>query len=224
MDIFKNMNRIERGNSFKLVSKIKTDNGEPVIEIYSENDILFLGFIRTTNDLRLKDIMKQLFCYAKLNRYTKIKLEDDAFFTEKTNKNCHYRALIYRAFLNKPSIYLDFGFKSEINVTELRSYIYNYKIKEAKEELIPFIGKLQLREQKKFKSIIEAKDKNINDLFGEYLVKLEHCEDMKFMINKLLELSSKIEKDKISNSFLNRLYEYYKLHQSLVINVSECNT
>jgi hypothetical protein len=222
MSVFNDLEEKPRGNSVKYVSKIKTPDGNSVVEVYEDGDSLVLGFIRTTGKYKLDDLMKQFLCYAKERGKAKVKLEDDAIFSDRNNSSCQYRALIYRVFLNKPGIYDKYGFKPEKDVTEFRSTIYNYKIKEAREELVPLANLISFKnDSDKFKSLVEAEGIDGEKLFGEYIITLK-CADMRFMINKLGDLSGKIEREHRDNNFLKALYRYQKLHQNLV-RIPSCN-
>jgi hypothetical protein len=222
MNAFNDLEKIPRGNSVKYISKAKTSEGNPVVEVYNDGDALVLGFIRTTGEYKLDDLMKQFFCYAKKKGKAKVKLDDDALFSGKNDNSCEFRALIYRVFLNKPGIYEKYGFKPEEDVTELRKEIYDYTIKEARNELIPLANLISYKnDSKKFIELVTASGINEEKLFGEYITNLK-CDDMRFMINKLGELSGKIEKEHKDNKFLRALYRYQKLHQNLV-RIPSCN-
>ena len=176
MSVFNDMVKMPRGNGYKIVSKDTTSDGDPVIEIYEEGpDTLVLSFVRATPKLRLDTLMTQFLCYAaKQPNIKKVKLEDDAVFTNSVDKDCKYRALIYRALIGKKSIYDKYEFKPSTNVDADLALISNYTIGQAREELLPlspkvstFNGKMEL-----FEKLISADGKDGSDLFGKYVTEL----------------------------------------------------
>ena len=218
MNAFKNMIQEERGNGYKFVSSLKTLNNKPVVETYQEgNDTLVLSFVRATPELRLNELMPQFLCYAaKQPHITKVKLEDDALFTDRYDASCQYRALLFRALIGKPSIYSTYKFTPNSNVSNELIIISNYTIEQARAELLPL--KDAVREdggnRELFEKLVKAEGEDGEDLFGKYVVGLP-CNDMSRLINILNELSRKIERERIHNDFLESLRRYYIANQTL---------
>ena len=219
MNVFKNMIQEERGNGYKFVSSLKTLNNKPVVETYQEgDDTLVLSFVRATPELRLNDLMPQFLCYAaKQPHITKVKLEDDALFTDRDDARCQYRALLFRALIGKPSIYSTYEFTPTTNVSNELRIISNYTIKQARDELLPLKDVVRAYDGNRelFEKIVRAEGKDGKDLFGNYVVGLP-CNDMSRLINIFDELSRKIEQNHISNDFLESLRRYYIANKTLI--------
>jgi len=165
--------------------------------------------------------MRQLFCYAFHNGYSKIELEDDALFANRQNSECLYRALIYRLFQNKKSIYEKYGFvpNTNRNVDKLRRDINLYTIGEVKKEIQPILDYLRQNARPRFQQIMDYADDT--QIFGEYIINLQ-CSNLRFMINELLYLSSKIKKNENTPNFLVLLDKYYKAYKKLIVEPT-CN-
>lgn len=211
----------------RLVSTETNDDRKPLIEIQPElidnKKILVLKFIRSKKPIYTFDVLlTQILCYAEQNNYDLVKLEDDALFT--SDEDCLFRALIYRAFQNKNSIYVDKGFYpkvQDIELDKLKDIIYNYKIKDAKN-----LGYFLPEELKLVIENIEAsKD---DERFGEWLLN-EPCIFYRNVINKIEALSKKVKNKEISIDKLNKnTYDfliafrtYFIMHQNL-IRTPEC--
>lgn len=205
----------------RLFSRHTNDKGEPLIIIEPENkNILILKFINSyPPKYTFSDLMKEVLCYAKYNGYIKVKLDDDALFVDKKGTHCEglpckYRALIYRVFMNKSSLYIDQGFVSNIDTTNMRNIIYNFKIKDAKN--------LAIRLDSPYKEVI-LKIPFVEDdnKFGEWIIK-QHCCFMRGIINKLNILKNnpaiKTELNKNSIIFLFAYNQYYEAHKNLTKN------
>jgi hypothetical protein len=228
MNAFKNMIREERGNGYKFVSSLETLNNKPVVETYQEgNDTLVLSFVRATPELRLNELMSQFLCYAaKQPHITKVKLEDDALFTGRDDASCQYRALLFRALIGKPSIYSTYKFTPTTNVSNELIIISNYTIEQARAELLPLKDAVRTYDGNRelFEKLVKAEGKDGEDLFGKYVVELP-CNDMSRLINILNELATKtttkIERERIHNDFLESLRRYYIANKTL-IRAPEC--
>ena len=96
-------------NSIKIISKITTSHG-PILEIkFTQNEnnqinakLIFLRSYADYNANRLINIFLYTCHHYKV---ISISLEDDALFYNK-DKSYGYRALLYRIFFNKQSIYI----------------------------------------------------------------------------------------------------------------------
>lgn len=199
----------------RLVSKATDKNGNPLIEIQpssSSPSTLILKFIRSnppqyTFDLLLKDLL----CYAAKNGYTKVDLEDDAMFT---NGQCTFRSLIYRAFENKDSIYVNKGFQPRQNVKDMKNTLYNYTINDSK-NLATYLPP-DIRD----KILAIPSDKN-NDRFGTWLLNNE-CFLVREVLNRIESLTKKIDSlidlKSSSKQFLKAYQDYYNAHQYLSTN------
>ena len=104
-----------------IILLICTDYGiELKICIYKNNNIGKLNFVRTTQEYNLNELRHIFTCVARYFNCTELILEDDALFTSQLT-NQQYRALIYRIFENKDSLYFggefEFIFKQKENYT-----------------------------------------------------------------------------------------------------------
>lgn len=207
----------------RLVSVEKNQQGEPLIELQTEftnnKKILVLKFIRSKNPIYTFDtLLNDVIYYANNNNYSSIILEDDSLFT--INKNCKVRALIYRAFHNKNSIYVDRGFypkNKDIDLDKHRNIIYNYKIRDALN--------LSLLLPKNIQSVINnIRDTNNNINFGDWLLNQKCC-FYRDVINKIDVLAREVEIENYkiltnnSYEFLKSFRIYYKMHNELIMSI-----
>lgn len=211
----------------RLVSREVDANGNPLVEVQDEEKkgkkILVLKFIRSKKpEYTFDKLLNDVLCYGDKNGYDYVKLEDDALFT--MNGDCMVRALIYRAFQNKNSIYVDRGFYPEnkdVELGKLKDVIYNYRIEDARNLAMLFPSDIQ--------EVITTLDvsKN-NERFGEWLLSRD-CSFYRNVINRIEVISRKIETDEQTKSsvnsnthnFLSSFRTYYLIHQNLVRN-AEC--
>jgi hypothetical protein len=222
----------------RLVSKetVLTSNGnKPLIEIQpgrkdEEGNILELKFIRSKKPYYEFDkLIKGVLCYAKKKGYKKVKLEDDALFSGEGE--CKYRALFFRAFQNKKSLYEDKGFKSSENTDSMREILYNFTVEDAK-ELVKDIDKFNNNLFIEFKKNIEKIPVSLNkERFGKWIddLRTKDCSMMGGAISQLLTLSSKIETwpnnieiDNKSYIFLKTYRNYLRAHEELIQD-ARCN-
>jgi hypothetical protein len=111
-----------------------TKETKPVIEVQPNGSTLKLAFIRSNPPAHpFKTLIKQFLCYATEKGYTKVALEDDAMFTNPEDKTCVYRALMYRLFQGKNSLYVDQGFHPTTNVSEEKERLLAVTVKQMKE-------------------------------------------------------------------------------------------
>ena len=205
----------------RLVSKEVNKKNEPIVEIQSkDNDTLILKFIRSEQPKFIfANLIKQFLCYAKSKHYTKVELEDDSMFND---EDCIFRALYYRVFQNKDSIYKDKGFQPIEDIQLLKKTLYEFKIIDAKN-----LAKLMTD---KIKIIINSiPDMDNDNLFGTWLLKRE-CFFYREVFNRLSVISAqpvaKIDLLDInikSKEFLKAYYKYKKLHETLIRN-ADCDT
>lgn len=208
----------------RLVSTETDGAGNPLIEIQTEikgdTKILILKFIRSKKpSFTFDSLLNDVLCYAEKNQYHYVKLEDDALFT--MDENCMVRALIYRSFQNKNSIYVDRGFypdSEDVELDGLKNIIYNFRIGDAK-NLANFLPEDIHQE---INSIDASLD---NHRFGEWLL-TTHCSFLRNVINRIEVLARKIETDPSSYEsltqdtldFLRSFRAYYFAHTSLIKN------
>lgn len=208
----------------RLVSREVDGSGNPLIEVQDEEKggkkILVLKFIRSKKpEYTFDKLLNDVLCYGDKNGYDYVKLEDDALFT--MNGDCMVRALMYRAFQNKNSIYVDRGFYPEnkdVELGNLKDVIYNYRVEDARNlaTLLP----------RDIQEVIMALDasKN-NERFGEWLLS-QDCSFYRNVINRIEAISRKIETDEQikasvnsnTQQFLSNFRAYYLIHQNLVKN------
>jgi hypothetical protein len=196
----------------RLVSKATDKNGNPLIEIQpssSSPSTLILKFIRSNPPQYTFDILlKDLLCYAVNNGYTKVELEDDAMFT---NGQCTFRSLIYRAFENKDSIYINKGFQPKLNVETMKNILYNYTIGDAKNLTT------HLPPEIRYRILAIPSDKN-DDRFGTWLLNND-CFLVREVLNRIESLTKKIDSlnnlTSSSKEFLKAYKDYYNAHQYL---------
>jgi hypothetical protein len=209
----------------RLVSSETNLKGEPLLELQFDDKTLILKFIRSYPPCyTFKSLLSDVYCYATLNKCNKIELEDDALFSD---GDCIYRAIIYRVFQNKLSIYVDNGFIPIGGIENLNKYkdiIYNFTIENAK-LMIPLFESLPVPQRvQEFIKLLGSLDisKN-NDKFGEWLIS-NPCLIYREIFNRLGNLTSTINIEKtLSNEnlnqatkdFLTAFNRYVLLHKSL---------
>jgi hypothetical protein len=216
VNIFNSLENYKIGNQNRQRSSAKTKKNEPIVEIYKEGDTLYLKFVRSSDEFKLENTMKQFLCYAVKIGVKNVELEDDALFSDKDDVNCKYNALFYRALKGSPGIYAKYGFVPTVNVADFLEIIKGYTRGQANEELTKFIDKVTELDGKRelFSKILEVEEDKKNDLFGEYVTKLE-CNTMREVIMILQNLGRKIKNDNKNNAFLESLRKYYEAHRKL---------
>jgi hypothetical protein len=215
----------------RLESKSKNLKGNPILSIEpnsADAKTLVLKFIRkndTKDSKPTKYYMDKFLCYAKHQGYETVQLQDDSMFTK---DDCTYRALLFRAFQNKESIYKSYGFVpkgiTEEHINGLRSTIFSFKIKDAKN-----LFDIKHTRTEKFKDLITAIDKGIDtNNFSNWLLSLD-CKVMAELLNNIYVLSFEYTKNKIneeevkklndnSKTFLNSIVNYLDAHNFLIRN------
>lgn len=209
----------------RLVSKETNQKGQPLLELQISDKTLTLKFIRSNPpNYTFQSLLNDVFCYATLKNCTTIELEDDAMFSQ---GDCVFRAVAYRVFQNKASIYVEKGFEPIGGIENLMNYkdiIYNFTIENAK-NMIPLFSQFESSPiVKKFIENLNSIDisKN-NDKFGEWLISND-CEFYREIFNRLaiLTSSSYIVKtlsveslNPATKEFLTSFNKYILLHKSL---------
>ena len=195
---------------------------EPLITVQPKNsDTLSLKFIRSQPGYEFKNLLRGLNNYAKTRKFSNIELENDAFFTNKEDSSCKYRALIYRVFKdNKDSIYVAQGFLPKKNISQDKQILYEFTIGQAKQLVINLFD----NKYKEFKkAILDINDSQDTKRFGEWLTNLD-CTKMAEFFNRLESLAAdyinkKIDTSIISDegliSFLQAFRNYRKSHDEL---------
>lgn len=210
----------------RMESEYKTTSGFPIIDILPDptRNTLHLKFIRSEPPVfDFTHNLNYVICYAKKQGYDNVSLQDDALFTDKDDKECIFRALFYRVFINKYSIYVDKGFTpttctmDELN--KIKNILYNFKIINAKELSLFLPKKIQKR-------ILEIPTSKDDARFGEWLVN-QDCMFFREVINRILD--KKLIENIVGMSeeliiFIKFAFAYLDIHQSLTQNVSQCKT
>lgn len=196
----------------RLESEARINEDSPIVVIKPEGETLTLSFIRSTKEYPFKQTIKYFLCYAKEKGYTRVKLEDDAFFSE---GDCMYRALFYRAFRGKDSLYVDQGFKPLIDIKDEKKILEKTPVKIIKEIM-------DVEPNQEFQDLLNTAtpDEN-NNSFGEWILE-KGCENIRKFINKIDFIASK-KKDTppykdLSNEakqYLTAWRKYYEAHQVL---------
>ena len=196
----------------RLKSNKINNSGNPLLDLYHNqiNNSLQIKFIRTNRTYRLKELLTALYDYAKKKRYTKIKLENNATFTNKSNSECKFSAKILRTFQGKLSLYESQGYitnnayKNDLN--RYRTTIYNYKYSIAKYDLyylfnayITNTSNLDILNKYFMPRNNRTSSNNINsELFGTFLLNFlinNNCKDMRIIFIKLDQISALIYRD-----------------------------
>lgn len=216
--LFENLKQHEFIEGRKVSIETTMDNGEtkPLIELQpsSDNTKLILKFIRSKNpDYTLDDLMAGFFCYARENGFTSVGLEDDALFSD---GDCKFRALTFRVFQNKKSIYDKFGYKPKLDITGHLKILNSLKLTESIQILKNLTGMDSLVER--------AKSFGDDALFSDFIVSLD-CEPRRTFLNRLDELALKFERnssqfhelnaDAKAQEYLTKYREYVKAHEEM---------
>jgi hypothetical protein len=200
----------------RLVSKETVDvqlgttkETKPIVEVQPQGSTLKLAFIRSNPPTHpFKTLMKQFLCYAKAKGYTKVKLEDDAMFTTTEGDPCVYRALTYRLFQGKNSLYVDQGFHPTTDVTAEKERLLAATVKQVK-EIAPHLPE-ELASQ-----LISAPD---DKLFRNWILE-QPCATMREFVNKIDFAAHKRNVTKNIGSYGRQYLEdwkqYIKAHQEL---------
>lgn len=205
MNPFKELKKSEKEGRLESEARINEDS--PIVVIKPEGKTLTLSFIRSTKEYPFKQTIKYFLCYAKENGYTRVKLEDDALFSE---GECVYRALFYRAFEGKDSLYVDQGFRPIVDVSDKKNILFKATVRTIKNFLSDEF-------QSKIKNISD------NDFFRNWIIKQkkENCMLMRELINKI-DAVARQQELKPNNSladeakqFLTAWRKYYEAHQVL---------
>jgi hypothetical protein len=126
--VVSNPGDINLSEEIRLNSDLLTFNKGPLLSITfnKKENYSKLNFIRTLDETIYKfDLLFSIYgCVTKYFNYPKMKLEDDAMF--ETN-NVNYRALIFRVFTNKDSLYYrePFNFRPTKSSNKEDEYLFN---------------------------------------------------------------------------------------------------
>lgn len=191
----------------KFRSEAEDSNGNPIVVIKEEGETLILSFIRSTKDYPFKETMKKFLCYAEKNGFIRVKLEDDALFSD---GECMYRALFYRVLTGKDSLYVDQGFKPTVGVSVEKDILSKASVRTIK-------NFLPAEFQSKIKNISD------NDFFRNWIFrqKNENCMLMRELINKIDTIARQQQlkpNNSLSNEakqFLTSWRKYYLAHTDL---------
>ena len=222
MNVFEHLEQRPNLVPGRYYTKELTPDGKSVAEVNIYNDpeekgkkIAKLSFIRSTNTHKFKDLMKAFLCQAKKKGYTKVKLEDDALFTKEVDgEDCTYRALFYRLFEGKNSLYIDQGFRPIVDISREKAILLKATLKTIKE----FATLLPEELQAKIKDVPDEK------LFRTWVLE-QDCMIMREFINKIEAVAAKLKAEtNITNDareFLKSWRAYYQAHQHLE-RIPEC--
>ena len=221
--VFDNLIDHEFIENRKVSTETTLDSGEekPIIELQpnSDNSKLILKFIRSRQpDYTLDDLMMGFFCYARENGYPLVGLEDDALFAD---GDCKFRALTFRVFQNKKSIYAKFGYVPTIDISPHLTLLNQMSLSDSLELLYNLKGMKDLYEK--------AMTFGDGASFSDFITSLD-CETRRTFLNRLDELALNYERNKTSLELLNAeaknyllIYrEYVKAHGEMTA-VPECN-
>lgn len=162
---------------------------KPIVEITPDGSTLQLSFIRSTKEFPFADLMKQFLCYAAEQGYTKVKLEDDAMFTNDADVTCVYRALIYRLFQGKDSLYVGKGFRPAVNVTEEKKRLVSATVGQVKEIVNLLSPKFSENLTNVRAELMAAPDERN---FGEWILE-QPCHTIREFINKIDSATGKLK-------------------------------
>lgn len=194
----------------RLRSVEEDDQGKPLLELTKDNGTLILSFIRSKPGYDFKTILNDTLCWAGSNGFTTVKLEDDALFNQ--GRDCLYRALIYRAFQNKHSIYVDRGFgpKNKSSVERDLKTLFNFPISSAKQLFT--IAPPELSKTRRDLEMVR-----VEGPFGTWLIS-RPCQEFRAVMNWLLTLSTPSNMGKAPPStipFLEAYHNYIEQHKVL---------
>ncbi len=105
------------------LNSVETINGSPLLTIifYKGERYSKLNFIRANKPIFTFDLLFSIYaCVTRYFNYPRMMLEDDALFV--STDNIQYRALIYRIFMGKDSIY--YGGELNFRPTKQSDYYY----------------------------------------------------------------------------------------------------
>jgi len=178
-----------------------TGENRPILEITEIGKILHISYIRSKPGYTLNSLLQKALDHAKEKNFDRAELQDESHFLHLGKSPCVYRALFYRAFEGKKSIYETKGWFPTSETSKLIQTIVSFTTTDAA-SLIPLL--------QKFKRVPVPIPSN-NTPFGRW-VNEQPCNIMKYFYNIFSILTTqkwihKVDKTSTEGVFLNALYE-----------------
>lgn len=178
-----------------------TGEKRPILEITEIGKILHISYILSKPGYSLNSLLQKAIDHAKDKSFDRAELQDDSHFLRLGKSPCIYRALFYRAFEGKKSIYETKGWFPTSETTSLIQIISSFTTTDAA-CLVPYLQKIRP---------MPVKIPSHNTSFGRW-VNEQSCNIMKYFYNVFSILTTqkwidKVDKSSKSGGFIYALYE-----------------